>query len=281
MRISDSCADCLYTRQKKRTDDVAYLAEIKSIIDNRRENDSSPYLVYLFNNTYYRYFGEVPDFKDIKRKYNDFVLEKEDILRNEIKKSEDPLAKALIMARIGNYIDFGPMNNVTPEEFLGLFNDTAMREDDVRTYESFVKECRDGKKLLLICDNCGEIVLDKLLIEQLKESFPHLEITAMVRGGDVLNDVTMEDAVYVGLDKVSKVIDNGAAVSGTVYDMLSQEAARELNESDIILSKGQGNYESLSGQGRHVFYMFLCKCELFTGLFNVKKLTGMFIEENS
>lgn len=279
MRVSESCAQCLYKRQEKKTDNEAYLAEIRRIIDNRRENDSSPYLVYLFNKTHLKYFGEFPSFKDVKIRYNDLVLEKEELLRNEIAESDDPLAKALIMARIGNYIDFGPMNNVTPEEFLALFNDTSMREDDAKTYESFVKECENGKKLLLICDNCGEIVLDKLLIEQLKIRFPHLEITAMVRGGDVLNDVTMEDAVYVGLDKVAKVIDNGAAVSGTVYDMLSAGAAKELDGADIILSKGQGNYESLSGQGRHVFYMFLCKCELFTGMFNVEKYTGMFIEE--
>lgn len=132
----------------------------------------------------------------------------------------------------------------------------------------------------MICDNCGEIVLDKLMLEQLKKRFPQLSIKAMVRGGDVLNDATSEDAHYVGLDNVADIISNGEAIAGTIYEMLTDEAKGVLDTSDIILAKGQGNYESMSGQGRHIFYEFLCKCDLFTTRFNVPKLTGMFIEES-
>ncbi len=102
---------------------------------------------------------------------------------------------------------------------------------------------------------------------------------AMVRGGEVLNDATEEDAVYSGLDKVAKIISNGEAVAGTIYDMMPEESKMALDVADVILAKGQGNYESLNGQGRHIFYEFLCKCDLFTTRFQVPKLTGMFIEE--
>ena len=105
-----------------------------------------------------------------------------------------------MMARIGNYIDFGALDQVNPNEFLGLFRDTAMREDDKAAYSAFLRECAAGKNFLLLCDNCGEIVLDKLLLEQVRERFPHLTLKAMVRGGSVLNDATAEDAVYAGLD---------------------------------------------------------------------------------
>ena len=101
----------------------------------------------------------------------------------------------------------------------------------------------------------------------------------MVRGGEVLNDATAEDACYVGLDAFAEIISNGEAIAGTIYEMLPENAKEILDNSDIILAKGQGNYESMSGQGRHVFYEFLCKCDLFTSRFNVPKLTGMFIEE--
>lgn len=279
MRISESCAECLYERQKNKTDNAEYLAEIKQLIDNRREEDTSPYMVYLFNKVHVRYFGTGADYSDIKKHYNDLVLGMEDKIMEEIENAEDPLARSLMMARIGNYIDFGAMDNVDEEEFLGLISNAEMRDADKKTYESFLSACSKAKTFLLICDNCGEIVLDKLMIEQLKKRFPLLTVRAMVRGGQVLNDATMEDAVYSGLDKVAELVSNGEPVAGTIYDMLPKDAKAALDTADVILAKGQGNYESMSGQGRHIFYEFLCKCDLFINRFNVPKLTGMFVED--
>ncbi len=279
MRISESCAACLYDRQKNKTDNEAYLAEIRNLLDHRRADDTSPYMVYLFNKVHERYFGTGADYQDIKRSYNDLVLGMEDRLREQIRGSEDPLARALIMARIGNYIDFGAMNHVDEDEFMSLFADTEMRDDDQKTYESFLKTCERGHRFLLVCDNCGEIVLDKLMIEQLKIRFPHLAVNALVRGKDILNDATAEDAAYTGLDKLAGIVSNGEAIAGTIYDMMPEEARAVLDEADVILAKGQGNYESMSGQGRHIFYEFLCKCDLFTERFHVPRLTGMFVEE--
>ena len=279
MRISESCAECLYERQKNKTDNEEYLAEVKQLIDNRREEDTSPYMVYLFNKVHVRYFGTGSVYSDIKKRYNDLVLGMEDKIMEEIENAEDPLARSLMMARIGNYIDFGAMDNVDEDEFLGLISNAEMRDDDKKTYESFLSACSKAKTFLLICDNCGEIVLDKLMIEQLKKRFPLLTVRAMVRGGQVLNDATMEDAVYSGLDKVAELVSNGEPVAGTIYDMLPKDAKAALDTADVILAKGQGNYESMSGQGRHIFYEFLCKCDLFINRFNVPKLTGMFVED--
>ncbi len=279
MRISESCAKCLYDRQQNKTDNKEYLAEIKSLLDNRGEDDTSPYMVYQFNKIHERYFGKCADYKDIKKKYNDLVLSMENDLRREIEGAPDPPAKALIMSRIGNYIDFGAMDHVDQNEFMALFNDTVMHERDIPVYEAFLRECEAAGSFLLVCDNCGEIVLDKLMIEQLIKRFPNLKARALVRGKEVLNDATKEDACYVGLDKAAEIISNGDAVAGTIYDMMPGEARKALDEADVILAKGQGNYESMSGQGRHVFYAFLCKCDLFMSRFGVPKLTGMFVEE--
>ena len=279
MRISESCAKCLYDRQLNKTDNKEYLAEIKKLLDNRRENDTSPYMVYLFNKVHVRYFGKGADYKDIKKRYNDLLLNMEDKLKKQIDDSDDPLAKSIVMARIGNYIDFGAMNHVDKDEFLDLFRDTQMREDDKLTYKAFLNECENAKNFLLVCDNCGEIVLDRLMIEQLKKRFPNLKVKALVRGEEVLNDATIEDALYCGLDKVADIVSNGEAIAGTIYDMMPDQAKQALDEADVILAKGQGNYESMSGQGRHVFYEFLCKCDLFTSRFKVPRLTGIFVEE--
>ena len=279
MRISESCAKCLFDRQKDKTNNEEYLSQVKKIIDERGENDTSPYLVYLFNKTHEKIFGRSADYKDIKKKYNDLVLGMEGELRAEIEKSNDSLAKSLMVSRVGNYIDFGAMNHVDQNEFLSLFSDIEITDDDVLTYESFLHECLQAKRFLLICDNCGEIVLDKLMLEQLKKRFPHLEIKVMVRGNDVLNDATLEDAEYSGINELAEIVSNGEAIAGTVYDMLPEDAKKAFDESDVILAKGQGNYESMYGQGFHAFYEFLCKCELFTSRFNVPRLTGIFIEE--
>ena len=279
MRISDSCAECLFDKQQHLTDDQEYLDRVKEIIDNRDENDTSPYLVYLFTKEYEKRFGKKASYKEIKKRYNDLVLSMESSMRDKIENATDPLLESLAYARVGNYIDFGAMNSVDENTFLSLFDEAGIHERDKTTVDSFVEQCAEAKSFLLITDNCGEIVLDKLFLEQLKKRFPSLEINVMVRGGEVLNDATEEDATYVGIDKIAKIISNGNSIAGTVYEMLPNQAKEILNRADVILAKGQGNYETLSKQGRHIFYSFLCKCDLFTNRFSVSKLTGIFVEE--
>ena len=279
MRVGERCAACLYDKQAHLSSDPAFLAEIREILGHRREQDTSPYLVYLFGKAYARRFGEGAPFREKKRQFNDLVLSMEESIRARIQAAEDPLAAAMVYARIGNYIDFGALKEVDRETFLSLFDRDGLSDLDRRSLSSFRRACAEGKDLLLITDNCGEIILDRLFLEEVKKEFPSLALTVMVRGGEVLNDATLEDAVYTGMDRCARVIDNGNAVAGTVYDMLSPEARLALDRADVILAKGQGNYESLAGEGRHIFYSFLCKCDLFTDRFEVPALTGMFVEE--
>lgn len=279
MRIIESCAECLYDKQAHRSSDPSYLARIKEIIDNRRPDDTSPYLVYLFNCEYEKHFGKKSSYIEVKKKYNDLMLSMENTFRNKIEASEDPLLQALLYARIGNYIDFGAMNIVQEDTLMDLFANVQNRPEEDEVIRHFVTDCEMAERFLLIADNCGEIVLDKLFIEQLKKRFPNLFITVLVRGEEVLNDATVEDAKTVGLDLLADVIGNGLPIAGTVYTMLPEEAKRALDQADVILAKGQGNYESLSRQGRHIYFSFLCKCELFTDRFSVPRLTGIFCEE--
>lgn len=280
MKVGEKCARCLYDHQVQKSTDPDYLAQVKDIIEGRSEEDTTAVLVYRIKQVYERMFGRFDKYSDIKRRYNDLVLQMESGVRKKIEASDDPLAAALGFARIGNYIDYGAMHDVDEETFLGLFDDAQLKEKDLAVYESFLRNCKDADTFLLIADNCGEIVLDKLLLEQLKLRFPQLTLQVLVRGDDVLNDVTLEDAAYTGIDRIAQVFSNGKAVAGTVYEMMPEDARRALDNADVILAKGQGNYESLSGQGRHLFYAFLCKCDYFTSQFSVPLLTGMLIEEN-
>lgn len=227
------------------------------------------------------YAQSVPSLSQAQRikklsKDGKLTLEKMQEILSEIKKGE---ITRVTFINIGNHIDFGAMTQVDSDIFLELFSKVQISESDEITYQSFLDQCSKAETFLLMADNCGEIVLDKLLVEQLKERFPELKVAVMVRGGEVLNDATKEDAVYVGMDQVAEVVSNGKPVLGTVYELLSEEAKELLDHADVILSKGQGNYESLSNQGRHIFFTFLCKCDQFTERFGVPELTGMFVEE--
>ena len=279
MRIPESCAECLYDRQRARCQDEEYLAQVKKLIEERGENDTSPLLVYRFNTEYVKRFGKTAGYADVKRHYNDLMLKLEDRFRIRIESSQDPVETALALARAANYIDFGAMNHVDEDTCLGLLEGAALRKDEREVFRHLMAECSDAQRFLLITDNCGEIVLDKLFLEQLKKRFPWLKLQVLVRGQEVLNDVTPEDAVYAGICRIAEIISNGKAIAGTVYDMLPDEARRALDRVDVIFAKGQGNYESLSGQGRHIYYTFLCKCDLFFSRFSVAPLTGMLVEE--
>ena len=280
MRVNDQCAACLLDKQEHKTNDPEYLEKVERILKNRKESDTAPYLVFLFNQAYERRFGKTEPYKEIKRTYNDYVLSLEDAIRLRIESDCTPLAASFAYARIGNYIDFGAMNQVDSNTFMDLLSSARVSEPDLPVLESLIRECGSANRFLLIADNCGEIVLDKLFLEQVKKQFPQIQISVLVRGEEVLNDVTCEDARYVGLDSIAEIISNGSSMAGTVYEMLPDDAKAAMDHADVILAKGQGNYETLSGQGRHIFYSLLCKCELFTNRFKVPKLTGLLIEEN-
>lgn len=286
MRLNSMCIRCLIDKQQERLlqfqdeeKKAAYMKEIAGIIGESGDDASSPYLVYLFNQVYRRYFGEIRDYAEVKKEYNAYVLAMEDALYEDILKAKDPLAQAIVYARIGNYIDFGAMHRVEKNVFLELFQDKRKNDLDKAVYQSFLQDCESGRRFLLLADNCGEIVLDKLFLKELKKRFPHLELCVMVRGEEVLNDATLEDAETVGLHNVARVIPNGNGVGGTVENMLQGEAKEVLEQADIILSKGQANFETLNGCGRNIYYSFLCKCDWFSGRFQVERNTGMFLRE--
>jgi len=285
MRIVESCEKCLYGKQVERAKALkeeekrkAYLSEVKAALTGRAENDSAPYMVYVFNKIFSKYSENRDSYLNVKKEYNDLVMGMEAEIAEKIKASDDPLKTAMVYARIGNYIDYGAMNHVDKDAFLTLLEEDRESGFNQEVYESFCGKCRQGKTFLLLCDNCGEIVLDKLFIRQLKRRFPHLEVFAMVRGQEVLNDATIEDAVYCGLDKEAMLISSGIGLAGTVAGMLNPEAREVLDRADVVLAKGQGNYESMAGYRGNTFYSFLCKCDLFTTRFHVPKFTGMFVE---
>ena len=134
---------------------------------------------------------------------------------------------------------------------------------------------------MYLTDNCGEIVMDKLLIEEIQKLNQKAEVTVIVRGLPVLNDVTMEDAIQVGLTEMVNVIGNGSEIAGTYLEDISEEAKNVIDDADVILAKGQGNFETLRMCGKNIYYIFMCKCEMFAKRFQVPRYYGMLINDKN
>ncbi|MBQ7223571.1 MAG: DUF89 family protein [Erysipelotrichaceae bacterium] len=279
MKLTETCINCLYRRQKEKHDDEGFLAAVREIIDNRSADDCAPYLSYQFRKMAERQFGEINDYRQEKRFFNDFMLAREREIEEAIEAADDPIKKALAVCRAANYIDMVALKTVEPDKLVVLLKEASWSRQDDETYRQFARDLEKGNSLVILADNCGEIVMDKLLIRQIRKRYPQIKVSVMVRGEETINDATVEDAVYVGMDEVAQIVPNGQGITGTVYKLLPEEARKVFDGADVILSKGMGNYEALSGIEKRIYYMFLCKCEQFISYFAVPQFTGIFTVE--
>lgn len=286
MKVSAECIHCLVKRQaegiKREKDEekkAAYLAQVLGVIAAGAAEEPAPVLLSRIGRLHEQYFGKPFSFEELKKGYNAMLLQKEEEIRRKIQAAEDPLALALRYAQIGNYIDFGALNSVDDAKLQEFMEQALTLPLDTVTYEKFAENLKTAGKLVFLTDNCGEIVLDKLLIETILQTAPHLECVCIVRGEPVLNDATMEDALQVGLDAVGKVIPNGTNIAGTYLPMLCEEAKREVETADLLIAKGQGNFESMHGCGLNIYYLFLCKCQWFMERFGLPQFSGVFVQE--
>lgn len=216
---------------------------------------------------------------EVKKEFNDFLLSMEEDLEMQIRKHNDPLEAALCFARTGNYIDYAAVKDISKDKLLELFEEQEQAGLEKNEYRLFLKNMEQASKLVYLTDNCGEVVLDKIALKMIREKYPDLDVTAVVRGEPVVNDADLDAARCVGLDRVVKVLGNGSGIAGTDLDDISDEARREIETADVIISKGQGNFETIHGCGLNIYYLFLCKCDWFVQKFKTERFEGMFINE--
>ncbi len=208
---------------------------------------------------FYRRLSEMSGLEDIYRpakdRFNRLAMELTPELRSRIKEDADPLMTAVRVAIAGNVIDFG-INGGISEEDVHKAIKKAFAEPLAGQTEEFRDAVRQAKKILYLADNAGEIVFDRLLIEQL----PIERVVLGVRGRPVINDATIADARAAGLTDMVKVIDNGSDVPGTALAFCSEEFQRAFSDADLVIAKGQGNFETLSEEPAPVFFLFKVKC---------------------
>lgn len=225
-----------------------------------------------------KYYGLDPDrYKKEKILSNRFVMERLPKIREMVEQAPDPIFAGLQFAILGNYLDFSALQGkVSFDDLEQMLKSALDMELDKAVYTAFRTDLEQGKRLLYLTDNAGEIGFDRVFAEQLHKRYPHLEITFCVRGGPAHNDATREDAAVVGIS--FPVIDNGNTVGGTELSLLSKEARQALESADIIIAKGMGNTETMYGCDLNVYYAFLVKCERFVEAFQKPLMTPMFIK---
>ncbi|MBQ9860011.1 MAG: DUF89 family protein [Clostridia bacterium] len=285
-RLRAECVACLL---KKYMDKVpadtaadtalAYTQQLCGLMAEASPYLSAPEVVEQITALRRSLFGGVEDFGEAKVFFNRLICDLEPQLTERIRQAADPFLLALRLAMLGNYIDFAAMDTVDEKRLLEMLEEADSLSADLSEAETLRQELDKARRLVYLTDNCGEIGLDKLFILTLQQLFPSLQIDAIVRGAPVLNDATMADARQVGLDRVVRVIDNGTAVAGTSLARISPEARRLVEEADVIISKGQGNFETLLYCGKNVYYLFLCKCRLFADRLGVPLFTGMLLND--
>lgn len=288
VKLSAQCMSCLITRQMEGLKDTAseemksaYMREVFQIIGAALPEDTAPVLIAKITVLHEKYFGHAYSFEQLKKDYNHMMLEAEDRIGARIARAEDPVYHGILYARVGNYIDFGAMGSVSDEKLRELIEKAEEETLDPAEYRRFTEQMETAKSLVYLTDNCGEIVLDKLLIEQLSKKYPQVHITVIVRGEPVINDATIEDAKMIGLTDLVPVIGNGTKIAGTSLKDISEEARDLISHADVILSKGQGNFETLNNSGLNIYYMFLCKCSWFVNRFGLEQYKGVFVNDRS
>ncbi|MCK4386432.1 MAG: DUF89 family protein, partial [candidate division Zixibacteria bacterium] len=189
----------------------------------------------------------------IKKKHNQLALQFYDEAKNIIEKAEDPLFEAIAVAALGNTIDLGTHHKI---DFINDIKTFTPDNLTINDYELFKQSLQDTNHLLILLDNAGEIVFDRLLLEEL----PPKRVTLALRGSPVINDATVEDAEYTKLDGLVKIIDNGSDVPGTILKVCSERFHQLFEQADLVIAKGQGNYETLSEEAREIFFLLKVKC---------------------
>ncbi len=287
MKVHAECYECFIGQAVRsarlhKSDRHDLLKPVQSVVKVLQDIDIElppPLISEDVYGTIKRTLGIDDPYREIKKKYNDIALGYQDFMEKEVFNSDNPLLFAIRLALAGNIIDFG--SQVGKFDLESTIEDTIHNPLDLTDFDRFVVELERAKNVVLLLDNAGEIVFDKILVETIKKLYPNVNISAIVRGGPIINDVTVEDVKYVGLDRVANVVDSGQVIPGFWPKTASLKAREVFNGADIVISKGQGNFETLSEiYDKRVYFLFLIKCDVVARYLGMKKFSKIFIKND-
>lgn len=261
MKIYLDCMPC-FLRQvleasRIATDDVELQkkiliegAKIVTQVDNYK---SSPEVGREIHYLIKKHTGIDDPYRELKRLHIEAANKLYPEMKQFLYRQKDRLESALKIAAAGNVIDAAISNSIDiKRDIIEEFS----KEFSMCDIKKFREDIENGKTLLIIGDNAGETVFDRILAEELL----HLDITYAVRSAPIINDATVEEAYESGLDYCTRIISTGCDVPGTILDECSDGFIDIYKNADVVISKGQGNYETLSDEKRGIFFLLKAKC---------------------
>lgn len=243
----------------------AILCQVAELLPSLPLESSPPELSRRLFHLVTESIGNPDPYLHIRRESNQDAERLYPELKQRVTDSATPLLDAVQVAILGNIIDYGALRSEDIKSKLeGLLAEEQRRlageEDAIFNFRSLSERLARAENLLYLGDNAGEIVFDRVLLETLREQYPDLKITYAVRGQPIINDAVKQDALDCGLDAVAEIVSSGSDAPGTLLERCSAEFRKLFADADLIISKGQGNYEALSEQAAPIVYMLVAKC---------------------
>jgi len=232
------------------------MRQVLELINNTDARQTPPAIGQQIHRVIRRVTGNADPYRQRKYDSNTLAMMLYPQLKERIRGSSNPLETAVRLAIAGNVMDFGIYSSLDSVEVVKAVDSALADGWDAGCFEAFAQAVSDAREILYIGDNAGEIVFDRLLIEAL----PYAKVTFAVKGSPVLNDATREDAEIAGLACLVEVVENGSDAPGTILEDCSAEFRQRFERSDLIIAKGQGNYETLSGTDKDTFFLLKVKC---------------------
>lgn len=201
--------------------------------------------------------GNEDPYRESKEHFNRLAQELLPAFERHLKDAADPWEMAIRLAIAGNVMDLGVKSGLN-EAQIRVSIGQSLDEPLVGSPAHFATAIAEAKSILYLTDNAGEIVFDRLLIERM----PREKLTVAVRGAPIINDATREDAETAGLTQMVRVIDNGSDAPGTILSDCNQAFQQQFAAADLIVAKGQGNYETLRGCSKRICFLLRVKCSV-------------------
>lgn len=268
MKMQEKCLPCVVNQAIKVADMVGMkekgnlLRRVFSYLSQVDYNAiTSPELIGEIFSIIKEETGNQDPYKETRQKYNKMFLERLPVYEKEIEQSKNPFEEAVKYAIIGNVIDFNPIHELTIRDVERHFKRLKGENLEINDASLLQKELETAKTILYLGDNCGEICLDKILLKKIKAMNPKVQIFFATRGAAVVNDSIEEDAYLVGIDEVATVVSNGDSSLGTVLSRTSKEFLQIYEKADVVIAKGQANYECLSTEKKNIYFLLMTKCQ--------------------
>ncbi len=270
MKVRPRCRTCLLKQsarilQNDGRDGSSDLEAIEKFIAERFTEDRvTAELGTELHRELMRITNDSDPFKGDKERSNRAALKLVDHARALIENAGDPLYQSFKIAIAGNLIDFGISEfDVDLKELGGTLSDEVVIDD----FDRIKRHIKGADRLLYLCDNAGEIVFDRLCIEEIQKFGP--VVTAVVKSGPIVNDATMQDALVAGLDEVCSVIESGTDCVGVILRESSEEFLEALKSADLIIAKGQGHFETMEDMELPIVFLLKAKCEVVASALGV------------